>query len=57
MDNEIQKIKREYYKQYRDKNKDRINDYQRNYRANNKDKVKQYNKNYWFKKAKLIKGV
>lgn len=57
MDKEIQEIKRDYYKQYRDKNKDKINDYQRKYRANNKDKVKEYNKNYWFKKAKLIKSL
>lgn len=54
MDKEIQDIKRDYYKKYRDKNKDKINDYQRNYRANNKDKVKQYNKTYWLKKAKLV---
>jgi len=57
MDKDIREVKRDYYKQYRDKNKDRINDYQRNYRANNKDKVKQYNKNYWFKKARLIKDI
>jgi len=55
MDNKkIIKVKREYYKQYRDANKDRINQYQREYRANNKDKVKQYNQNYWIKKANLI---
>lgn len=48
---QVKKIKREYYKDYRDKNKDKINAYQRQYRADNKDKVKEYNKNYWLKKA------
>ena len=53
MDNQeqIKVIKREYYKKYRENNKDKINEYQRQYRANNKDKVKEYNKNYWLKKA------
>ena len=53
MENEekIMIIKREYYKKYRDKNKDKINAYQRQYRADNKEKVKQYNKTYWLKKA------
>ena len=55
MDNKkILEVKREYYKKYRESNKDKINKYQREYRANNKDKVKQYNQNYWSKKANLI---
>lgn len=55
MDNDkIIQAKRDYYKEYRAKNKDKLNEYQREYRANNKDKVKEYNKNYWLKKAKLI---
>lgn len=51
---EIKKLKREYYKKYRDANKDKLNAYQRQYRADNKEKVKQYNKKYWLKKANLI---
>lgn len=47
----VAEIKRDYYKQYRDANKDKLNQYQRDYRAKNKDKVKEYNKNYWLKKA------
>lgn len=50
----IKKLKQEYYKKYRQDNRDKINAYQREYRANNKDKVKQYNKTYWIKKANLI---
>ena len=44
-------IKREYYKQYREKNKDRIKETYKKWRDNNKDEVKQYNQNYWNKKA------
>ncbi len=50
---QIKQLKRDYYKKYRDANKDKINEYQRQYRANNKDKVKQYNQTYWLKKANL----
>lgn len=48
------KLKKEYYKEYRLNNRDKINDYQRKYRAKNKDKIKQYNHNYWLKKAMLL---
>lgn len=56
MDNQehIKKLKREYFKKYRDANKDKINAYQRKYRADNKGKVKQYNQTYWLKKASLL---
>lgn len=59
MDNQeqIKQLKRDYYKQYRADNKDKINAYQRQYRADNKDKVKQYNKKYWLKKANLIQNI
>ena len=59
MDNleQVKEIKRNYYKKYRDANKDKINDYQMQYRANNKDKVKQYNQTYWLKKANLIQEM
>lgn len=59
MDNkeQIKKLKREYYKKYRDANKDKINAYQRQYRTDNKDKVKEYNKTYWLKKANLIQSI
>ena len=54
---QIKEIKRDYYKKYRDANKDKLNEYQRQYRANNKDKVKQYNKTYWLKKANLMQEM
>lgn len=49
-------IKREYYKQYREKNKDRIKETYKKWRDNNKDKVKQYNQSYWNKKAVEVAG-
>lgn len=44
-------LKRQYYKEYRAKNKERINKKYKEWRENNKDKVKEYNRNYWNKKA------
>ena len=59
MDNleQVKEVKRDYYKKYRDANKDKLNAYQRQYRADNKDKVKQYNQTYWIKKANLIQEM
>lgn len=54
---QLKKTKRDYYKKYRDANKDKLNAYQRQYRADNKDKVKQYNHTYWLKKANLIQEM
>lgn len=54
---QLKKVKRDYYKKYRDANKDKLNAYQRQYRADNKDKVKQYNQTYWIKKANLIQEM
>jgi len=54
---QLKKVKRDYYKKYRDANKDKLNAYQRQYRADNKDKVKQYNHTYWLKKANLIQEM
>lgn len=47
----IIQLKRDYYKEYRDKNKDKLNEYQRQWRKENKDKVKDYKHTYWLKKA------
>ena len=53
---QLKQTQREYNRQYRLNNKDKLNQYQREYRQKNKDKVKQYNKTYWLKKAKLLKN-
>lgn len=44
--------KRNYQREYRHRNRDRINAQQKDWRARNQDKVKQYNEAYWEKKAK-----
>lgn len=49
---EAQKARRNYKRQYRNRNRDKINAQQREWRANNPDKVRQYNEKYWEKKAK-----
>lgn len=44
--------KKEYYKKYRDDNREHINRYQRHWRQKNKEKVKKYNNDYWDRKEK-----
>lgn len=44
-------IKREYARQYRAKNREKLNEYSRNWRKENPDKVKGYHEAYWEKKA------
>lgn len=39
--------KKDYYRNYREKNKERLNNYQKEWRAKNKEKVKIYNERYW----------
>ena len=44
------KIRRDYFKSYRETNKDKLNDYQREWRSENPEKVKQYHERYWMKR-------
>lgn len=50
-------LRREYNRQYREANKERINKKQNEWRRKNKDKVKQYNHNYWTKKAEQMQSI
>lgn len=43
----IKDAKREYMKQWREKNKERIKEYKREWASNNKDKVQAINKRYY----------
>ncbi len=52
IDEKIKEARREYYRNYYKKNKDKIKEYQNNWRRENPDKVKEYNRQYWIKKAK-----
>ena len=49
---EAVEVKRNYQREYRHRNRSRINAMQKDWRAKNPDKVKQYNEAYWEKKAK-----
>lgn len=51
--------KREYYRQYRQRNRERYNEIARNWRSKseNKMKIKQYNKLYYKTKVKGERGV
>lgn len=44
---QAQEARRNYKKQYRAENRERINAQQRKWRRENRDKVQQYNENYW----------
>ncbi len=52
MTQEAVEARRDYKRQYRNENRDKINAQQREWRANNPDKVKQYNARYWEKKCR-----
>lgn len=43
--------RRQYQKEYKRKNADKINEYQRKWRKANPEKVKAYEAKYWSKKA------
>lgn len=43
--------RRAYFKEYRQKNAQRIREYQKEYRNKNREKIKGCSKSYWLKKA------
>jgi hypothetical protein len=47
--------RKEYYRQYRSKNNEKLKEYMKNYREVNKDKVKKYMETYWDKKSNIQK--
>lgn len=54
---QAQEARRDYKRQYRAKNREKINRQQREWRADNGDKVRQYNKRYWERKAEKEKNI
>lgn len=54
---QAQEAQREYKKQYRNRNREKINRQQREWRAGHPEKVKQYQKRYWEKVAKNTKDI
>lgn len=51
MNEQAKAAKREYWRKYREQNRDKVNAYQRSWRKNNPDKVKAATERYWSKKA------
>lgn len=54
---QAQEARRDYKRQYRIRNRDKINRQQRKWRANNPDKVQQYKKGYWERKAEKARNI
>lgn len=54
---QAQEAEREYKRQYRGRNREKINRQQREWRGSNPEKVKQYKKRYWEKVAENTKDI
>lgn len=55
-DEDINRVKKAYYSEYRKNNRERIRETNKQWRDKNKDKIRQYNQNYWTKKAMESEG-
>ena len=53
---QAQEARRNYQREYRRRNRDKINSQRKNWRAENRDRVRQYNREYWERKAKGIRA-
>lgn len=49
---QAQEARRDYKRQYRARNREKVNRQQREWRAKNPERVKEYQKRYWEKRAK-----
>lgn len=54
---EAVEARKAYQREYRRRNRDKINSQRKNWRAENRDKVQQYNREYWERKAGRTKGI
>lgn len=54
MNETAKQLRRDYNRNYREANKERISQKQKEWREANKDKLKAYTSNYWNKKAKEL---
>ena len=53
---QAQEARRDYKRQYRARNREKINRQQREWRADNPESVKEYQKMYWEKRAKNLRA-
>ena len=51
MTQEAAEARRNYQREYRHRNRDRINSRRKQWRAENRDKVREYNESYWERRA------
>lgn len=54
---EASEARRNYQREYNIKNRERINSQRKNWRAKNRDKVQQYNRKYWERRAEKSKNI
>lgn len=45
--------RKEYFRKYKQENKEKLNEYQREWRAEHPEKVKEYQQRYWMKKLNI----
>ncbi|WP_415536030.1 hypothetical protein [Dehalobacter sp. 4CP] len=45
--------RKDYFKNYREENKEKLNKYQREWRSEHPEKVKEYQERYWLNKLQL----
>lgn len=57
MSAQAQEVRRNYKRQYRIRNREKINSQQRMWRKKNPDKVKEYQAQYWERKAEKAKNI
>ena len=50
---EAKAVKREYYREYRKKNRERLNAYLRRWRSENAEKLRGYVQQYWERKVQI----
>ena len=55
MTQEAAEARRNYQREYRHRNRDRINSQRKRWREENHDKVREYNRNYWERRAGNIR--
>lgn len=55
LSSEAKKLKQEYFRKYREKNREKINAYRREYYKANSKRVNSYNDKYWENKAESLR--
>lgn len=57
MTNEALEMRKAYVREYRERNRERINRRQREWRARNPERLKELREQYWERKAQAIKAA